>query len=357
MKKRLLLMVGSALFASLLAEFMARLIFPEWAPRTALITDFWQYDPRYGWSHVPGASGKFKSFGIDTTITINRKGFRGPEIEYARSGVLNRVLVIGDSLVWGFGVDFKDMFTSQLETSLSNTEVVNLGVSGYSTDQELLLYQDEGHKYEPDVVTVVVAANDRSGNERTVEYLIYGKPKFVERNHKLELTNQPVAETFWVQRAVVWLAWRSFILGELYRYLYQAKSIQVQSPQGGVEPQDSSIKTLDGVVHKLSPRLVPWKMTILLLLELKLLTEKHGSQLLVAFGDGIGLPIVRDLAALLEDLAIDSLFLDQYLDRNDKSLYLPDMVHWSPLGNRIVATIVGDKLKQIMVHSSVQVTR
>ena len=58
-KKRVLFLLVSLLLGCVVVEGLARLFFPEWAPRTALITKFWQYDPRYGWAHIPGASGPF----------------------------------------------------------------------------------------------------------------------------------------------------------------------------------------------------------------------------------------------------------------------------------------------------------
>ncbi len=193
-----LTLLAAAVFLTFLAlEGTARWAFPEWAPRSALLTNFWQYDEKVGWKHVPGAIGRFSSYGFDTLVQINSHGFRGPERDYVRDGEVGRVLVLGDFMTFGSGVEYEEMLTTILERRLPNVEVINLGVSGYSTDQELLLYQGVGRKYGADVVIVVVAGNDFGANARTVESIIYGKPMFVSKHGTLELVNQPVARAPW----------------------------------------------------------------------------------------------------------------------------------------------------------------
>ena len=77
-----------------------------------------------------------------------------------------RVAVVGDSYVWGFGVEQEEVLTSRMQTLCPHLEVINLGVSGYSTDQEFLLYKERGVLFEPDVVVLVIAPNDFEGNGR-----------------------------------------------------------------------------------------------------------------------------------------------------------------------------------------------
>jgi hypothetical protein len=86
MKQRLignLLVLAVATVASFcLVEGLARILMPEWGPRTAHIMSFWQFDSTYGWSHVKGLQGVFPMDGRETRISINSKGFRGPEVQY-----------------------------------------------------------------------------------------------------------------------------------------------------------------------------------------------------------------------------------------------------------------------------------
>lgn len=51
-----LALLAAAIFLTFLAlEGAVRWAFPEWAPRSALLTNFWHYDEKLGWKHVPGA--------------------------------------------------------------------------------------------------------------------------------------------------------------------------------------------------------------------------------------------------------------------------------------------------------------
>jgi len=70
-----------------------------------------------------------------------------------------RILVLGDSYVEGIQVSIEELFTRQLENLLNGSnngtvkyEVINMGVSGYGTTQELLLLKDKGFIFSPDLV-------------------------------------------------------------------------------------------------------------------------------------------------------------------------------------------------------------
>ena len=126
-KGRFVALLLGTFLAAVATESIARWVFPEWAPRSARLASFWQYDERLGWKHVPGAIGRFNSHGFDIVVQINSQGYRGPERDYVRNGEVGRVLVLGDSMIFGFGVEYEEMFTTILERRLPNVEVINLG--------------------------------------------------------------------------------------------------------------------------------------------------------------------------------------------------------------------------------------
>lgn len=337
MLKNALLIVASVFVGALAAEGLARVAFPEWAPRSARLTNFSQYDQRLGWRYVPGVSGRFASYGFDTVVEINSKGFRGPERDYARNAGVRRVLVMGDSLTWGYGVDFEGTFTARLEKLVPNLEVVNLGVSGYSTDQELLLYQDEGRKYAADVVIVLVVKNDFGGNTRTVESIIYGKPMFVSRAGKLVLVNQPVARAPWWKEAAVRLSWRSYVLTEIHRALNR------WDKRAG-PPSAAASRKVARVPRKF-PRSAGHAITVELLKAFKRVTAEDGSRLLVAFARS---PVAREMSTYLAEFGIESIVLDEFLDPNDPTLYLYDTLHWTAKGHEVVAEALAERLTGIL---------
>lgn len=336
---RFLVLLCSSVAAFMVAEGLARVFFPGWAPRTAALSMFWQYDPRYGWSHLPRTHGHFTAEeGRETSVAINAKGFRGPDREYSRNDSSRRVIVLGDSMAFGFGVDYDDTFGKQLERLMPGLEVINLGVSGYSTDQELLLYRDEGYKYQADLVLVVVAANDLASNARTLEYLIYGKPAFIVRGEDLLLINQPVGRVSWVRRHAVQVAWRSYVLTEVQRLIYRlgerrTLAVQSQTRQGSVGKADTTQTFL---------RSTTWQLTTRLLREFKRDATRHGSRLLVVFVDGVHLS--KEAENYLREFDVDSIVLDEYLDIRDTAFHLADGIHWNPAGHDVVARVLSRKL-------------
>lgn len=322
MIKNILLIVFSIIITCIVGEAAVRWLLPEWAPDTARVIKFWQYDPRYGWAHIPNAHGKFSSFGFNTTVTINWKGFRGPPLPYDRKRNVARIVLLGDSFAWGYGADYPDTFAARLEQDLSHVELVNLGVSGYSTDQQLLLYLDEGRRYKPDLVLVLVAANDITYNAETLAYTIYGKPAFTVKDDDLVVRNQPVAETPWIKQAVVKFAWHSYVLNQLARYL------RTFSYPGG-----QNVLLRDGTPS----------ITTRLLLALREETERDGADLLVVFvEDMTDGPI---FATFLQQHDVESVLLGRYLTHDDKSLHLPDGRHWNAAGHAIVARVLANRLR------------
>ena len=118
---------------------------------------FYRFHPRVGLFHKPGFSADYQG----VTYSQNSLGARGPEIRHARRAGVPRVLLLGDSVTWGFGVADSETMAVALAERFSEAEVVNLGVAGFGTAQELVLLREEGLAYQPDhVVLVFTLAND-----------------------------------------------------------------------------------------------------------------------------------------------------------------------------------------------------
>jgi hypothetical protein len=172
----------------------------------------WVYDARKGWFHRPGSRGRSDLGGPDRgEVTINALGLRGGELPRAKAPGTVRVLVFGDSFVFGVGVSEEHLLTSHLQRRLGpGVEVVNMGVSGFSTDQEYLLFEDVGAALAPDLVLLFAVDNDFEGNARDFMYQAYYKPYFLPRpDGTLALRNVPVPTLSRGQRAKLWLGRRS----------------------------------------------------------------------------------------------------------------------------------------------------
>jgi lysophospholipase L1-like esterase len=106
----------------------------------------------------------------EVPIRTNSLGLRSPEIALAKPSDTFRILVLGDSVTFGWSLRGEDTYTSQLASLLATlrpnqrVEVINAGVSGYGTWQELRWLQETGLALDPDVIIVQTHLNDAADN-------------------------------------------------------------------------------------------------------------------------------------------------------------------------------------------------
>jgi lysophospholipase L1-like esterase len=112
----------------------------------------------------------------------NSLGFRGPEIAPAKPPGRTRILVLGDSQTYGTGVENDETFCAALESLDPSLQVINAGVGGYASDQELLMLRDWIEPLDPDVVILAYFWNDLfevTGSDYTRAELSEGRVRFV----------------------------------------------------------------------------------------------------------------------------------------------------------------------------------
>ncbi len=109
-----------------------------------------------GWAIEPEVSGLMAAPTYFNYVRYNDKGLRGAKRPYVPAPGVFRVLLLGDSFLEGYQIRDPDLFSSRLEAALvdRSVEVVNLSVGGYGTTQQYLYLEDEGLKYEPDLVVL-----------------------------------------------------------------------------------------------------------------------------------------------------------------------------------------------------------
>ncbi len=194
------------------------------------MADFTRYHPVLGWDGIPGVRLPL----LGQVVTLNSQGNRSPEVPFEKPAGVRRVVLLGDSQAWGLGMADDQTIGAQLEARLNARggapwQVVNLGVSGYGTDQAFLKHLLQGRRYEPDVVVEVAFKNDISENESTLAWNV-GKPRFSLEGGRLCLGDvPPVKVEGWPEDALLpeppsFLAW-----SQLWRFL-QHRSWRLRAP-------------------------------------------------------------------------------------------------------------------------------
>jgi len=96
----------------------------------------------------------------------NSRGIRSAELPLSKPAGTFRILFLGDSWTYGFGVDAEDAFPGLLARMLRerypglNVQTVNAGVLGYCMSQSISILKDTGLLYHPDLVVLVKARNE-----------------------------------------------------------------------------------------------------------------------------------------------------------------------------------------------------
>ena len=113
-----------------------------------------------GWSNAPNLLTKrVNAAGNEWTIRTDQNGQR--LIEQNPRSPRNKILILGDSLSFGEGVDIEDRFDVQMLSSLPGTAVVNTGTMGYGTDQEYVAFQNWKQLLETgDTVLILIVLNE-----------------------------------------------------------------------------------------------------------------------------------------------------------------------------------------------------
>ncbi len=192
-KKNLLLAFASLAVMFLLAEAVTRLVYyPE---SLGVVIGF---DDALGWSLVPGSHMRSVDYGkgFDYLVEVNSLGLRDREIPEKRESGKKRILILGDSVAFGIGLDYGDRFSDIMQRALGDdVEVLNAGVPGWGNDQELLYYERKGRNLHPDLVILTLTlSNDVLNN--MLDHLYLGaspKPRFVIRSDSLFLTKAKLA--------------------------------------------------------------------------------------------------------------------------------------------------------------------
>lgn len=127
--------------------------------------------------HIPGASAVLQT----VPVQINSKGLRDAEYAYEKAAGVTRVLAIGDSITFGWGVKLEDTYAKVVERALNHKgpgkyEVLNCGVGNYTASRFLGLYDHELKKYQSDAISLAFFINNANEPPDTFWKRIFNTP-------------------------------------------------------------------------------------------------------------------------------------------------------------------------------------
>ncbi len=315
---------------------------------------FYSPDEYRGYVLTPRIEGWYRKEG-ESYVGINSDGLR--DIEHSKQKPANtlRIAVVGDSYPEAFQVSLENAFWKVAENRLQNclalggktVEVINFGVSGYGTAQELITLQKQVWEYSPDVVLLAVTTNnDITDNVRALKKTDE-IPYFVFRDNRLELDDSFRTNSAfrWRQsklsRLGTWLRdnLRFVQLGHQAQYSiknYLAKrrahappvqQISNQSRSENVSPpQKTPVQAedvgIDNLIYREPTDAVwqdAWRVTESLMVEIRNETETNGARfLVVTLSNGIQVfPDAAPRRAFLEKIGAGDIF---YPDKRIKNL-------------------------------------
>jgi hypothetical protein len=156
------------------------------------------WDPAYASPRMlPNARAVHR--GMD--VATNSIGLRDREIAVPKPAETYRIVMLGDSFVFGQGIArLEDTLPKQLEARLKGAghpevEVVNSGVCGLNTFEEYMTYEHQARKLQPDMVILVWVAFDNSLNGyRESDLAHFEKTRTIKRDGRPAFRRAPDGE-------------------------------------------------------------------------------------------------------------------------------------------------------------------
>jgi len=158
----------AALMVGLLAlEGMTRVVFDRSGMHYGI--EMWKYakyvkqrSSNAAMSHEHAPNREAVLMGV--AVRTNSLGLRGGEISREKTPGVRRLLVLGDSMTFGWGAAEEDTYPRRLEHLLNRDgvryEVINAGVGNYNSAQQVAYFSSRGIALQPDELILGFYIND-----------------------------------------------------------------------------------------------------------------------------------------------------------------------------------------------------
>lgn len=338
--KRALFVLVILFFSGLLLEGGLRLFSAIWYPKMMIL------DEQLGWRHARNVSKVFTNEdGTKALVVQNGNGHRGTEYAGERSKDKIRIMFLGDSFTEGSQVNEEELFTTILERANSNWEVINAGVGGYGTVQEYLYLMNEGLRFNPDLVVLMVYENDFSDNCLSYSPSMGPRPHAAWRGNGVQIEKGPDWKAF--RRFGLPVPFQDFLHSHSYVYYFLNTRIY-QSIWG------STLKETEREDLRHTDSCAKYEILRALAREMRVKLREVGSELML-----VAIPTAHDVAAgssrssnqVLQLCSEENLqclgLLDALIEsrKNGEEAYFAVDIHWTKIGHQIAARALESFMK------------
>jgi lysophospholipase L1-like esterase len=317
--------------------------------------------------NIPHGHGNF----IGAPVSINSYGLRGEEISIPKPPNRFRIVVVGDSITFGYGIPLEHTYVKVLERLLNqNTsakmqyEVLNGGALGGSLSDYEQFLAEKAEMLQPDMILIGLCLND---------ILVYSDSGAISEAGA-EWEGQKLSWTRWLSRFLLRHSHLyAFSYAQLKSALYSAGILDVNKERGLTfltlappstyqkEAWESSLGKLTKIIAFCRKRryrigLVVFPMQMQLSdNELRFYRDKYHLRLGPEALSGEPQQRLRDFAATMDVPLVD--LLPVFRASNPDELYLrnamirADPTHPSIKGNRIAADEILRVLNPLLIDS------
>jgi len=290
--------------------------------------------------------------------------------EYSRDKPIgrHRIVVLGDSNTAGHGLESSERFSDLLENAYPNLDVMNFGLPGSGTDQQLLIYEEIAKRFGADAFIFAPTTHNilrnllslypmgqrtQTGGVADVQTRYWSKPYFTLNSEGLELHNQPVPNeilseadaTKLVSKEAQLRAKYEKVYGLMPRWLRKTSFLELlirktqYASQISEYESNSSWLLMKSILERFREDVDPKPVFFVPLPTYRV------------FGRGTSSAYLNRFAELHDpsrnSFVVDVLPYFMRLSRDDRLrriTYISDYIHYSALGNRIIADAISDAI-------------
>ena len=306
-----------------------------------------KYDNVLGWDNKLNCVSKLNKEEFHTIIKTNNAGMREAK-NFELKNEKYRIAFVGDSFVWGYGVNEEERFTGIIQEKLGEEyEVMNFGVPGFSTDQYLLKIKDDVLKFNPDMIIVSFVLNDLTYIDENVAYG-KNKPLLIFNENNLKIENYPIPKASWMPKIIIKI---NELLAGINKKLFLKEEFPEIFKLNG-KNYDEEIR-LNNRIYKEIKNIVDKKNIEMVIIYIPQKTVFISERDLKEFGLSFGDVYLNKPAEIVQNLSneldVAYINLQPYLTANggSKNYFIKD-THFNQMGHKNSAMVISNELLQIL---------